>query len=80
MKKYTSNDGDHSLTIEDKNYVYYYDNGKDLRKFKFSIYIQFTPQEVLKIFQTLTKNPHNNHLFSEFLLRHNISLEETDWY
>ena len=78
MEKYTSEDGDHSLTVEDNNYVYYYDNGKDLRKFKFSIYIQFTPREVVKIFQTLTKNPDDNHLFSSFLQRHNIFLEESD--
>jgi len=80
MKKYTSEDGDHSLTVEDKNYVYYYDNGRDLRKFKFSIYIQFTSQELLKIFHVTTKNPNDKHLFSKFLQRHNILLEETDPY
>ena len=78
MKKYTSENGDHSLTIEDKDYVYYYDNGRDFRKTKFSIYIQFTPREVLKIFQTLTKNPKDHQLFSKFLQRHEISLEEDD--
>lgn len=80
MKKYTSEDGDHSLTVEDKNYVYYYDNGRDLRKFKFSIYIQFTPRELVKIFHITTKDSKDKHLFSKFLKRHDILLEETDPY
>ena len=75
-QKYTSNNGDHILTVEENNYVYYYDNGRDLKKFTFPLHNQFTPREILKIFTKHTNQTSNIHEFSEFLKRHKIELKQ----
>lgn len=77
-KIYQSQNKDHSLTVKQKRFRYYLDNGKDLRTFEFSIYNQFTPREIVKIFEDLTSEVHQRSEFLSFLKRHQIQVIEVD--
>lgn len=77
-KTYKSKNGDHLITVKDKSFLYFYDNGRDLSKFEFPIYNQFTPREILKIFLELTNDDANQNGFLKFLRRHDISVTQSE--